>query len=500
MTKKNSFITVTDQFCGAGGNSVGAIQAGAEVKLALNHWPLAIETHNTNFPDTLHDCTDISACNPRRYPSTQMLVTGPECTNHSGAKGKRWAAAQLDLFGKVSIDPAEERSRATMWDVPRFAEYHDYNFVIVENVVEARRWRLFDAWIQAMRLLDYNYEIVYYNSMFAHPTPQSRDRMYVVFFKKGNKVPDLKFEPVAFCDNCGCDVQSLQSWKQPHKLRWGRYRRQYVYRCPGCTVEVTPFYYAALNCIDWAITAERIGDRKRPLKPKTLDRIRYGLEAYGNMSLIFSGFGDDTEMPMPIMVEMVYSFGGGIKRSRPGVFPASTQTSCQSVALVMPGFLSKQYSGKQSHYVGLDRPTGTITTVDHHALVQMAPFIAELRNNSKARPLDHPLSTVTTTGSHHALVGPAFLSYYYGSNQASNIAEPVGTVTTRDRAALVQATPRLEDCTFRMLQPHEIGLAMAFPSDYVVLGTKRQQVKQYGNAVTPPVMRMIIERCIATLN
>jgi len=77
------------------------------------------------------------------------------------------------------------------------------------------------------------------------------------------------------------------------------------------------------------------------------------------------------------------------------------------------------------------------------------------------------------------------------------MAEPVGTVTTRE--AIVGGTPRLEDCTFRMLQPHEIGAAMAFPSDYTVLGTKRQQVKQYGNAVTPPVMKMIFERCIATL-
>jgi len=64
---KNSYLTVTDQFCGAGGSSQGARNAGLEVKMAMNHWKLAIETHNTNFPDTLHDCTDVSACDPRRY-------------------------------------------------------------------------------------------------------------------------------------------------------------------------------------------------------------------------------------------------------------------------------------------------------------------------------------------------------------------------------------------------------------------------------------------------
>jgi len=63
MPRKNSYITVTDQFCGAGGSSQGVrmlanqLGGGLEVKLALNHWKLAIETHNTNFPDTMHDCT-----------------------------------------------------------------------------------------------------------------------------------------------------------------------------------------------------------------------------------------------------------------------------------------------------------------------------------------------------------------------------------------------------------------------------------------------------------
>lgn len=75
-----SYATVTDQFCGAGGSSLGASHAGAEIRLALNHWKLAVETHNTNFPDTDHDCTDVSACDPRRYPATTILITSPDAT------------------------------------------------------------------------------------------------------------------------------------------------------------------------------------------------------------------------------------------------------------------------------------------------------------------------------------------------------------------------------------------------------------------------------------
>jgi DNA modification methylase len=43
------------------------------------------------------------------------------------------------------------------------------------------------------------------------------------------------------------------------------------------------------------------------------------------------------------------------------------------------------------------------------------------------------------------------------------------------------------------------GRAMAFPDTYVVLGNKRQQVRQFGNAVTPPVMEMLMKRCMETL-
>jgi DNA (cytosine-5)-methyltransferase 1 len=51
-----------------------------------------------------------------------------------------------------------------------------------------------------------------------------------------------------------------------------------------------------------------------------------------------------------------------------------------------------------------------------------------------------------------------------------------------------------------MLQPHEIQHAMAFPKDYVILGAGRDKVKQLGNAVTPPVLRMIMERCVESLS
>ncbi|HMM17304.1 MAG TPA: hypothetical protein PKC47_07200 [Petrimonas sp.] len=82
---KNSYITLTDQFCGAGGSSQGArrlsqkMGGGLEIKLAMNHWSLAVETHNTNFPDTDHDCVDISASEHRRYAGITGVYKSYRC-------------------------------------------------------------------------------------------------------------------------------------------------------------------------------------------------------------------------------------------------------------------------------------------------------------------------------------------------------------------------------------------------------------------------------------
>jgi C-5 cytosine-specific DNA methylase/Hint domain len=72
-------LTVTDLFCGAGGSSQGAEEAGTQLALGLNHWRRAINTHSANFPHAEHDCADVSVCDPRYYPTTDLLIASPEC-------------------------------------------------------------------------------------------------------------------------------------------------------------------------------------------------------------------------------------------------------------------------------------------------------------------------------------------------------------------------------------------------------------------------------------
>lgn len=49
----------------------------------------------------------------------------------------------------------------------------------------------------------------------------------------------------------------------------------------------------------------------------------------------------------------------------------------------------------------------------------------------------------------------------------------------------------VDDAGFRMLEPHEIQQDMGFAADYRLLGSKRDKVKQAGNAVTPPAARVL---------
>lgn len=574
-------ITVTDLFCGAGGSSIGAEKAGAVLRMAANHWRLAIDTHNTNFPNADHDCADVSQVNPRRYPRTDILIASPECTNHSQAKARKVEATIWDP------NPAgfeeQERSRATMWDVPRFAEHHRYDLVVVENVIEAARWLPFTAWLGAMHALGYEHRIVSLNSFVAQPTPQSRDRMYVVFWRRGNRAPDLDFRADAWCPRCEKRVAAIQAWKNGRSV--GRYRQQYVYRCPSCAELAIPFAYPAATAIDWALPTQRIGDRVRPLAEATLRRIRAGLERYGPAAIVAaagntwekpgSGYARAWPVTLPIPVQaataqhalvmdMNYKRGVTVdlghlsdpsdlshvrhvdevlmtqttqqsqalvvpmrsnqKAHRADAEPIGTQVaSCSEHALVVPlrtngtardadadimptlvagnqGAAIVQMRGTHDHAIAdsvrpITDPLGVVSAGGrHHALL--------MRNNGggaeMSTPVDEVARTVTTKG-HQSLVTIPFLTDYHGQGSAQPVDRPMGVVDTRDRRALIEPAIEVEDCGFRMLEPHEIGRAMAFPDSYVVIGNKRERVRQYGNAVTPPVMDAILQRCIESL-
>ncbi len=468
-------LTLTDMFCGAGGSSTGAeLVPGVEVATAMNHWQLAIDTHHTNHQNTRHICADISQTDPRYIPTTDLLWASPECTNHSVAKGVRRVTWQDSLLDERPLpDEAAQRSRATMWDVPRFAEVHRYRAIVTENVVDARKWIMFDAWLHAMTSLGYKHRTVYLNSMHAQmaglPAPQSRDRMYVVFWRSGDRAPDLEqvTRPRAWCPDCGRMVDAVQAWKKPDRP-WGRYRAQYVYRCPHFECRnriVEPGWLPAAAAIDWSIQGTPIGERKRPLSSKTLSRIKEGLKRYGlTRPLVHrnytprpgckgAGLTRSVDEPLgaittsdhhSLLVPVEGRYG---KRAQSSGEPLRTQTTRLETGLLTP------YYGASRSATSTDRPMGALTTVDRFALVT-------LRGHNAPKPVREPMDTVCAGGNHHGLM----------------------EITDDD----------VNSCRFRMLEPDEVKRGMAFPGSYVMLGTHREQVRMAGNAVTPPAARDLL--------
>lgn len=92
-----------------------------------------------------------------------------------------------------------------------------------------------------------------------------------------------------------------------------------------------------------------------------------------------------------------------------------------------------------------------------------------------------------------------FLLVYYGTDAAGGwqkLDRPLRTITTLDRFALVE--PNGGQHEMRMLQPPELAAAMGFPADYLwPRTTRRERIKLVGNAVSPPVMKAVVESLIS---
>ena len=126
--------------------------------------------------------------------------------------------------------------------------------------------------------------------------PQWRDRLYVMFVKPGIPMPDVRPRPLAWCPNCDEINHAMQSWKKPDRRRIGKYRAQYVYRCPNqaCRFSIVePFVRPAADAIDWTDLGERIGDRAKPLAAATMRRIRAGIDQFAVPTIISTNHGAD---------------------------------------------------------------------------------------------------------------------------------------------------------------------------------------------------------------
>lgn len=158
--------TLIDLFAGAGGMSEGARLAGLRVVAAVNHWPRAVETHTIAHPSAKHYCEDAAGLNPHKLPKARYFSAAPSCTGHTKARGKE--------------QPHHDAARATAWCVVRVAEAHDeLEAVVIENVPEMLKWKLYPAWHHAMSLLGFRLTEHLFDAADAD-TPQRRKRLILV--------------------------------------------------------------------------------------------------------------------------------------------------------------------------------------------------------------------------------------------------------------------------------------------------------------------------------
>lgn len=182
----------------------------------------------------------------------------------------------------------------------------------------------------------------------------------------------------------------------------------------------------------------------------------------------------------------------GVKQWNSVEEPATTITTQDNKQVLVSAFLAKHYGGVVGHTP--DRPLGTITAVDHHSLV--AANLTQFRGSNAGNGGDprEPMPALTAQGNHVAEVR-AFRVKYFGQGCGAVVNEPLHTVTARDRFGLVTVEGQdyqIIDIGLRMLSPRELARAQGFPDDYILTGSKSNQVAKIGNSVCPPIAEAIV--------
>jgi DNA (cytosine-5)-methyltransferase 1 len=161
-----------DLFAGWGGFTEGATAAGIDVVWASNHWPLAVQAHALNHPGTIHTCQDLQQANWADLPEYDLLLASPACQGHA-------QAAQPARKADSKIRQRHDDLRATAWAVVSAADATRPEALVVENVVDFRRWELYPVWRLALETLGYHLQEVVLTASW-HGVPQRRRRMFVI--------------------------------------------------------------------------------------------------------------------------------------------------------------------------------------------------------------------------------------------------------------------------------------------------------------------------------
>jgi len=174
---------VLDLFCGAGGSSLGARDAGLTIAGGVDAWGLATEAYKANFPEAMVFNRDLFDLDPaevlEKTGPIDVVLSSPECTNHSCAKGNR---------------PRDERSRETALQTIRFAKTFRPRWLILENVIFMRPWSRYGELKDELEGLGYRLrEHVLDAADFG--VPQRRKRLFLVCDREGEPPAVIRKTP-----------------------------------------------------------------------------------------------------------------------------------------------------------------------------------------------------------------------------------------------------------------------------------------------------------------
>jgi DNA (cytosine-5)-methyltransferase 1 len=157
-----------DLFHGAGGSSVGARAAGANIVAGVDLWGIASDCYQRNFPHAQSITADIWELSPKtihgQIGDIDLIIASPECTNHTCAKGSA---------------KRSEKSRRTAFEVVRFAAEFMPEWIVLENVVHIQSWQAYSTLIEDFRKLDYKVTVEKFNAT-DFGVPQSRRRLFII--------------------------------------------------------------------------------------------------------------------------------------------------------------------------------------------------------------------------------------------------------------------------------------------------------------------------------
>ena len=182
---------------------------------------------------------------------------------------------------------------------------------------------------------------------------------------------------------------------------------------------------------------------------------------------------------------------------RPIDEPTPTQVAKHSHVLISPYY----GSGSGETCTEAEAPLPTVTSKGRFGMV--VP-ITHADGSARARDAEtDPLPTITTA--HRGEF--AFIAAQFGEREGQAprvhaIGEPAPTLCATGHVNLVEGVEAEAryDILFRMLEPHELAAAMGFNTDearYEFAGTKTEQIKQIGNAVSVAMMKACVSAIMA---